>query len=82
MMKDPKAAKEAQDKLNEMAKNAKTPEDKKALEDAAKQAEQIAKDMGPKESPKVDPKDLKDIADKMAGSDPKPRRMPRRSCKR
>lgn len=70
MMKDPKAAKEAQDKLKEMAKNAKTPEEKQALENAAKQAEQIAKDMGPKEGPKPKPDDLKDIAKKMAGNDP------------
>jgi collagen type III alpha len=71
MAKDPKAAKEMQDKLKEMANNAKTPEDKKALQDAAKQAEQIAKDMGKQDAPKLNPEDLKDMAKKLAGNDPK-----------
>ena len=71
MMQDPKAAKEAQEKLREMANNAKTAEDKKALEDAAKQAAQIAKEMGPKDKPAPKPADLKNMADKLAGKDEK-----------
>jgi collagen type III alpha len=69
MMKDPKAAEQAKDMLKDMANQAKTPEDKKALQDAANEAEKLAKEMGPKDKP--DPKDLKDLADKMAGNDPK-----------
>jgi hypothetical protein len=71
MAKDPKTAKEMQDKLKEMAQNAKSPEDKKAMEDAAKQAEQMAKDMGKQETPKLNPDELKDLAQKLAGDDPK-----------
>jgi hypothetical protein len=70
MAKDPKTAKEMQDKLKEMAQNAKTPEDKKAMEDAAKQAEQMAKDMGKQETPKLNPDDLKDLAKKLASNEP------------
>jgi hypothetical protein len=71
LMQDPKAAKEAQDKLQEMANNAKTEEDKKALEDAAKAAQQMAKDTGPNDKAGPKREDLKDIADKMAGQDEK-----------
>jgi hypothetical protein len=71
LAKDPTTAKEAQDKLNEMANGAKTEEEKKALQDAAKAAGQLAKENGPKEKPGPKPEDLKDIADKMAGQDPK-----------
>jgi hypothetical protein len=71
MMKDPKAREQAQEMLKDMADNAKTPEDKQALENAMKQAEQIAKEMGDKPQPKLDPKDLKDMANKMAGKDEK-----------
>ena len=71
MMKDPKAREQAQEMLKDMADNAKTPEDKQALENAMKQAEQIAKEMGDKPQPKLDPKDLKDMAQKMAGKDEK-----------
>jgi hypothetical protein len=70
-MKDPKAAQEAQDKLKEMAKNAKTPEEKQALENAAKQAGELAKNMGEKPEQNLDPKDLKELAKQLAGNDPK-----------
>jgi collagen type III alpha len=71
MAKDPKAAKEMQDKLKDMAQDAKTPEDKKAMEDAAKAAQEIAKDMGKQETPKLNPDDVKDLAKKLASDDPK-----------
>jgi collagen type III alpha len=67
LMKNPEAAKEAQKQLDEMAKNAKTPEEKKALQDAANKAGELAKNNPPKDGPK--PEDLKDIADKLAGKD-------------
>ena len=44
MMQDPKTGKEAQDKLNEMANKAEG-QDKKDLENAAKQAGEMAKEM-------------------------------------
>src|SRR5262249_436955 len=71
MMKDPKAREQAQQMLKDMADNAKTPEDKQALENAAKQAEQIAKEMGDTPTPKLNPKDLKDMAQTMAAKDEK-----------
>ena len=78
MMQDPKAAKDAQDKLREMANNAKTPEEKQALQDAAKQAEQLAKETGPKDKPGPKPEDLKNMADKLAGKDEKAKDEARR----
>lgn len=71
MMNDPQKAEQAKRMLEDMAKNAETPEDKQALQDAAKQAGQMAKDMGPKDRPQPKPEDLKDLADQMAGKDPK-----------
>ncbi|WP_020473981.1 hypothetical protein [Zavarzinella formosa] len=62
MMNDPKNRDQAKDKLNEMAKNANNPDDKKNLENAAQKANDMAKANGQKQE-----KDLKDIADKMAG---------------
>lgn len=72
MMRDPKTAKEAQERLNQMADKA-TGQDKKDLENAAKQAGDMAKEIAKKDSPtpKLDPKDLKDLASKMAGNDEK-----------
>jgi hypothetical protein len=67
MMKDPQKAEEARKQLEEMAKNAK-PEDKQALQDAAKE---LAKETGPKEGSQPKPEDLKNMADKLAGNDPK-----------
>jgi len=67
MMKDPQKAEEAKKMLQDMANNAK-PEDKQALQDAAKQ---LAKETGPKEKSPPKPEDLKNMADKLAGNDPK-----------
>jgi len=78
MMQDPKAAKDAQNKLREMADNAKTDEEKQALQDAAKQAEQLVKEMGPKDRPAPKPEDLKNMADKLAGKDDKAKEDARR----
>jgi hypothetical protein len=66
MMKDPKAAAEAQKQLQQMANDAKTHEEKKALEDAAKKAGELAKG----NQPKMDPKDLADAAKKLANGTP------------
>jgi hypothetical protein len=71
MMQDPKTRQQAKDMLDQMAKDAKTPEDKQAFENAAKQASELAKERGPQPTEKIDPKDLKDLADKMAGEDSK-----------
>lgn len=73
MMNDPKTREQAKEKLGEMAKNAKSPEEKQKLEDAAKKADEMAKAGGnkpdQKQDPKADPKDLKEMADKLAGKD-------------
>jgi hypothetical protein len=56
--------------LEEMAKNGKnSPQDQKALEEAMKKAGEMAK----KDPPKLDPKDLKDLAEKFDKMDPKAR---------
>jgi hypothetical protein len=70
MMQDPKTRRQAQDKLNEMASKAQG-QDKKDLESAAKQAGDMANQMagkepGPKPDQKIDPKDLKAAAEKLA----------------
>ena len=69
MMKDPKTREQAKDKLDQMAKDAKSPEEKKNLENAAQKADELAKAGGDKPEPKTDPKDLKEMADKLAGKD-------------
>ena len=61
MMQDPKTRQQAQDKLNEMAYKAQG-QDKKDLQNAAKQAGDMAnqtagKEPGPKPEQKIDPKD-------------------------
>src|SRR5947199_1717610 len=54
--------------MEEMAKNGKnSPEDQKALDEAIKRAQEMAKN-GP---PKIKPEDLKDLAQKLKDMDPK-----------
>jgi collagen type III alpha len=73
--KDPKAAKDAQERLQQMADKAQDPKDKQDLQKAANQmrekADQMAQKGPPKAEPKVDPKALKDAADKLASGDEK-----------
>ena len=64
MMKDPQKRADAEKKLKDMAKNEKDPGDKKALEEAANKAGEIAKEMDQKDKPKPDPKDVADLAKK------------------
>ena len=73
MMKDPKTREQAQEMLKDMEKNSTTPEDKQAMENARKQAEQLAKEMGDKPEPKLNPEDLKNIAKQMNSKDEKAR---------
>lgn len=81
MLQDPKTRQQAQDMLNEMAKNAQG-EEKKNLQNAADKAKEMSKELAkndPKDKPtpkdgqggKPDPKDLEKLAKEMAGNDPK-----------
>jgi len=77
MMKDPKTREQAQEMLKDMEKNATTPEDKQAMENARKNAEQLAKEMGNKPEPKLNPEDLKNLAKQMNSKDEKAREQAR-----
>jgi hypothetical protein len=87
MMKDPKAAAEAQKQLQQMADNAKTDEEKQALADAAKHAGERAKELAqkqpqPKDGQGIDPKALKDAADKLANGTEKEKQEARDQLKK
>lgn len=68
MLNDPAKRDEAMKKMEEMAKNAKNDDAKKNIEEMLKQANEMAKN-----PPKTDPKDLKDMMDKLKNMDPKQR---------